>query len=309
MKLLSDFDGVWTNPNAEGVAQGEYVDRTLASWTSDPAHAAEWIRSARLATRREPTRWGWLSNGRMSAFADEDPFIQHSALLHYVHDHSGRDAVAGAMRDGALAQGFADFDVFGGHSHAHAVEQVVQQRGPGILPEAAAAGRQLLAHGIEVVVVSNSTPDKLLHWFEHANVPRTLHPEQRDGALRVRGSARKFVLGPTARGTFDLGGTAFEIDRPSYEAILVDERPDAIVGDVFSLDLALPLAFRRREPGWTHVRLFWLVHPYTPAWLMDVVRRHAPEVEPIEGGLKGLATRLVDPLASPGGGVPQPRVS
>ncbi len=293
MKLLSDFDGVWTNPNAEGVAQGEYVDRTLAGWTADPARASDWIRAARLATRREPTRWGWISNGRMSAFADEDPFIEHSALLHYVHDHAGTDAVAGAMRDGALAQGFADFDAFGGHSHAQAVEHVVRQRGPGILPEAAAAGRRILAAGTEVVVVSNSTPDKLMVWFEHAGVPRTLHPERAERALRLRGSARKFVLGPRARGTLDLGGTAIDIDRPSYEAILHDERPDAVVGDVFSLDLALPLALRRAEAGFGHMRLFWLIHPYTPAWLVEVVRRHAPEVEPIQGGLAGLADQLV----------------
>ena len=295
MKLLSDFDGVWTNPNAEGVAQGEYLDRTLADWTSDPLRAAEWIRAARRATRREPTRWGWLSNGRISAFADEDPFIQHSALLHYVHDHSTQDAVAGAMRDGALAEGFADLDVFANHNHARAVEQVVRQRGPGILPEAAAAGRRLLETGTEIVVVSNSTPDKLLDWFEHANVPRTLHPEYRDGALCVRGSARKFVLGGGARGTLDLGGTAFEIDRPSYEAILLDERPDAVVGDAFSLDLALPLALRRGKEEWKHVRLFWLIHPYTPGWLKDIVCQHAPEVEPVEGGFAALAALLERP--------------
>lgn len=293
MKLLSDFDGVWTNPNAEGAAQGEYVDRTLAGWTADPERTSDWIRAARLATRREPTRWGWLSNGRMSAFADEDPFIEHSALLHYIHDHSSLDAVAGAMREGALAEGFTDFDMFGGHSHAHAVEQVVRQRGPGILSEAAAAGRRLLASDTEVVVVSNSTPDKLMLWFEHAGVPRTLHPERAGRALRIRGSARKFVLGPATRGTLDLGGTAIDIDRPSYEAILNDERPDAVVGDVFSLDLALPLALRRAEEGWKHVRLFWLIHPYTPAWLVEIVRRHAPEVEAVQGGLPGLAELMV----------------
>ncbi len=292
MKLLSDFDGVWTNPNAEGAAQGEYVDRALAGWTADPQGAGEWIRAARLATRREPTRWGWLSNGRMSAYADEDPFIQHSALLHYVHDHAALDPIAGAMRDGALAQGFTDFDMFGGHSHAQAVEQVVRLRGPGILPEAAAAGRRLLAGGTDVVVVSNSTPDKLMVWFEHANVPRTLHPERAERSLRIRGSARKFVLGPRARGTIDLGGTAFDLDRPSYEAILLDEHPDAVVGDVFSLDLALPLAMRRGTAGWERLRLFWLMHPYTPDWLKDVVRHHAPEVEAVEGGLAGLAELL-----------------
>jgi hypothetical protein len=76
--------------------------------------------------------------------------------------------------------------------------------------------------------------------------------------------------------------------------VLREERPDAIVGDVFSLDLALPLALKRRDAGWRNVRLFWLVHPYSP----DRVRRALAtlpdgDVEIIEKGLPGVADRLL----------------
>ena len=48
------------------------------------------------------------------------------------------------------------------------VERVEARRGPAITPEAADAGRALLAAGVEVVVVSNSGTDKLRRWFAHA---------------------------------------------------------------------------------------------------------------------------------------------
>lgn len=295
MKLLSDFDGVWTHPAAEAVAQGEYLDGTLADWV--PAEEREgvvsWLRRAREETQRDPRRWGWLSEGRVSAFADEDPFMPHSAVLHYLHEHQSRDATARSLAAAVRDHGFDGFDAFGGHSHARGVEQVVRSRGPGILSVAAAAGRRMLEADLEVVVVSNSTPDKLLDWFDHARVPRTRHPERAAGALRVRGSARKFVLGPPVREPLRLGDVAIDVDRPSYEAILLDEHPDAVVGDVLSLDLALPLMLRREAPEWSGTRLLWLIHPYTPAWLRDLAREHAPEIEPVEGGLAAVADRLL----------------
>jgi hypothetical protein len=172
------------------------------------------------------------------------------------------------------------------------VRRVVETRGPGILPEAAEAGRRMLAAGIEVVAVSNSTTDKLMRWFEHAGVPCREHPDRADGALRVRGSARKFVLAAEADRALKLGGIRFDLARPSYQGVLEDERPEAIVGDVFSLDLALPLALKRDDPAWRGARLFWIIHPYTPEWLVGLISEHAPEVESIRGGLKTLADQL-----------------
>lgn len=296
MKLLSDFDGVWTNPAAEARAQGEYLDSTLIEWaaTAERAATAEWLARARAATLAEPTRYGWAPGGRISAFADEDPFSPHSALLHYLHLHQADDARAAALCAAIEAHGFAGLEAFGGEAHAKGVQRAVAARGPGILPAAADAGRRLLARGVEIVVVSNSGTDKLAAWFDHAGVPQRVHPERAKGALRLRGSARKFVLEGPEREPVMLGATRVDVARPFYDAILRDERPDAVVGDVFSLDLALPLALRRREPEFAALRLLWIIHDYTPEWLRREVERHAPEVEPVEGGFAAVAEKLLE---------------
>jgi hypothetical protein len=295
MKLLSDFDGVWTYPEAEGVAHGAALDAALegALGEGDRAAVRDWIARARAALRAEPTRWGWTASGRISAYADEDPFTAHGALLHYLESSRGSDPLAARLaaaveeRDGSL-------DALGGRAHVGGVRDVEAQRGPGITAGAAQAGRDLLARGVEVVVVSNSGTEKLKRWFDHAGLPNRIHPEHAEGALRLRGSARKFVLAPGAGDAFEAGGLRVDVARPHYEAVLREERPDAIVGDVFSLDLALPLALKRRDAGWRNVRLFWLVHPYSP----DRVRRALAtlpdgDVEIIEKGLPGVADRLL----------------
>jgi hypothetical protein len=296
VKLVSDFDGVWTLPDDEARAQGEVLDGLLAGWLDDrtPERAAAWIRGAREAALAEPRRHGWAPDGRISAFADEDPFAAHSALLHAIHLRAeDGDATARRLRDAARSA-FEGLDRLGGHSHAEGVKQVAATRGPGVLSGAAGAGRRLLEKGRDVVVVSNSGTDKLARWFEYAGLASTVHPERRAGALRLRGNARKFVLDPAGTDLLDLGGFSVETARPSYEAILRDETPDAVVGDVFSLDLSLPLVLRRREKAFAGMRLFWLMRPYTPGWLRQAVAAAMPgEVEPIEGGLEAVAEALL----------------
>ena len=295
MKLLSDFDGVWTYPEAEGVAHGAALDAALEAVLGEGERAAvrDWIARARAALRAEPTRWGWTAAGRISAFADEDPFTEHGALLHFLESSRANDPLAARLaaaveeRDGSL-------DALGGRAHVGGVRDVEAKRGPGITADAAQAGRELLARGVDVVVVSNSGTEKLKRWFDHAGLPNSIHPEHAAGALRLRGSARKFVLAPGPGDPLEVGGLRVDVERPHYEAVLREERPDAIVGDVFSLDIALPLALKRRDPSWRNVRLFWLANAYTP----DRVRRALaalPEgdVEIIEKGLSGVADRLL----------------
>src|SRR5262245_6647864 len=296
MKLLSDFDGVWTYPDEEGVAHGAALDAALESALGEGEREAVrgWVARARAQLRAEPARWGWSASGRISAFADEDPFTEHGALLHFLEAARGSDGLAARLaaaveeRDGSL-------DALGGRAHVGGVRDVEARRGPGITPGAAAAGKELLARGVEIVVVSNSGTEKLQRWFDHAGVPNRVHPERADGALRLRGSARKFVLAPGTGDVLSVGELNVDVARPHYEAVLREERPDAVVGDVFSLDLALPLALKRRDPAWRALRIFWLAHPYSP----ERVRRAlsslpSGDVDIVEGGLTGVARALAD---------------
>jgi hypothetical protein len=296
MKLLTDFDGVWTWPEWEGRAQGQVLDELFAEWTPQPERAAvaAWIHAAREQCAREPQRYGWApGGGRLSAFGDEDPFAPHSALLHYIHLHADRDPVATALAERARSHGYEDLDALGGFAHATAVARVRDERGPGLLPEAAAAGHRLLEAGVEVVVVSNSGAAKLGEWFGHAGLPFT--NAQRDGrSIALRGGARKFLLDDSRSDPLRWNGLEIETARPYYEEALRDERPGAVVGDVFSLDLALPLRLKLREPEWSQLALYWLIHPYTPRWLEEQVTKHAGDaVIPIRGGFAALGDLLV----------------
>jgi len=297
MILVSDFDGVWTAPDDEAAAQGAWMDRTLIEWSPLPAAAtAGWISAARARVAREPQRFGWAPGGRLSAFGDEDPFAAHSGLLHLIHLDAPGDPVAAALRDAIVAHG-QSLESFGGIAHAEGVKRVAATRGPGILPAAAAAGRRMLERGVQVEVVSNSGTQKLAEWFAHAGVPAEVHPASRPGALVLRGGARKFVLDERETRPLAVGGVTIDTARPHYEQVLREVRPDAVVGDVFSLDLALPLRLRREDPAFRGLRLFWLMQPYTPGWLRAQVQGAAVgEVELVGGGLASVASALAGTL-------------
>ena len=295
MKLLSDFDGVWTMPIEEGAAHGEELDRALEAHAApdERARVRDWIAGARAAVRADPVRYGWASAGRISAFGDEDPFTEHGALLYYLHVQRAHDPLAAQLAN-AIEKVEGSLDSFGGKCHRDGVKRVEARRGPGITTAAADAGRRLLEGGVDVVVVSNSGTEKLHDWFGHAKVPNRIHPEQAPHALRLRGSAKKFVLAPEAGERLAVGEVSVDVARPDYERILREEKPDAVVGDVFSLDLALPLSLKRRDPAWRHVRLFWLVHPYTSERMRRTIGALPDgEVEQVTDGLAGVAGRLL----------------
>ena len=202
------------------------------------------------------------------------------------------DPVARAMCESWTARGRA-LEEAGAESHAAGVARVVSMRGPAMVPAAGETGRAMLAAGVEVVVVSNSPNAKLAEWFAHAGLDAVGHPERRAGAFRLRGGSRKFEIDADRHAPLHLGDLAIETARPAYERVLREERPDAVIGDVFSLDLALPLRLRRTEPEWRDLRILWLLQPYTPRWLRARVEAHAGgEVECVEGGLAGVPAAL-----------------
>lgn len=295
MKLLSDFDGVWTLPEEEGIANGAALDAALEGMLGEADRAAirAWVARAREVLRAEPSRWGWSTSGRISAFADEDPFTVHGALLNFLDSARGRDPLAARLA-AAIEKQEGSLGAFGGKAHTAGVQEVEKRRGPSITPGAVRAGRDLLARGVEVVVVSNSNTEKLKRWFDPTGLPYREHPEHGAGAIRLRGSARKFVLAPEGADPFEVDGLSVDVARPHYESVLREERPDAIVGDVFSLDIALPLALKKRDAAWRNVRLFWLAQPYAPERIRRALAT-LPEgdVETVDGGLPGVAERLL----------------
>ena len=295
MRLLSDFDGVWTHPRLEASVQASLLDAALIRAVPEAQRdaARAWIAAARRSVLADPQHHGWAPTGRLSCFADEDPFAEHSGLLYRIHHEAPRDPLAAAIERGVQAAHGIPLEEFGGRIHTQAVHLVEDTRGPGILPEAAEAGHRMVDAGIDIVLVSNSGDDKLDRWFGSVGFKHTPHPHVAPGALRMRGHARKFQLDDARSQRLVIGALDIEVARPRYEAILREEAPDAVVGDVFSLDIALPLWLKRTEPSWQRVRLFWLTRDYAPERMRRDIVAHAPEVECVADGLPGVAQRLL----------------
>lgn len=54
-----------------------------------------------------------------------------------------------------------------------------------------------------------------------------------------------------------------------YRAAIEEEDPDLVIGDVFSLDLALPHVMRREGNPAAPSKLILRRHPHTPRWVLD----------------------------------------
>ncbi|HYC78989.1 MAG TPA: HAD family hydrolase [Planctomycetota bacterium] len=275
MKLLTDFDGVLTDIAPEARRYRAAFEARLALLApGGAAEVAEILGAAERACAEAPHAHGWRSGERISAFFDEDLFIRVHGLAARLDDDADRD-VAGPRRLRAAAGGA--FKRVATAAYAEAMAETASGAVRPLDPDAAPFLRATLDAGVDVTVVSNSSTERILALLRAAGLPAVAHGAGA-GRLRVRGDARKFELGDDPRGFRALAAGAYEVavDRPRYEAILRDKAPDAVMGDVFSLDLAAPLALRRDgAAGLDRVRLLLRRRPYTPAWALAFLAAEA----------------------------------
>ena len=130
---------------------------------------------------------------------------------------------------------------------------------------------------------SNSPPEKLGDLFAKIGVT--------EGAgLRWVGGAKKWWIDdPSSMHLF--GGRHVRIDRPHYRAILEEVRPDVVVGDVTSLDLALPAAMRSAGELRAGTRLVLRRTSGSPDWATS-----QPQLAPHERAVDETVDSVADVL-------------
>lgn len=262
-KILSDFDGVWTDQAIEAEAVKLYLAAEASRLAGVSANRTlAHFRAFEVRAHAEPERYGWAPDGRITAYVDEDPFCVANAIALVIERGSGEleERYRAAILDGGHASmtGFAD------HCFLTATASYRREHPPALVPGA----RELLEHlndaGAEVVVVSNSGAEKIIGWFRQVGVDAGEGPGH---VLRVRGAAGKQTLGPTDE-AIEVGGRRIFVDRPRYRLAIEEERPDLIIGDVFSLDLALPHVLRAAGDPSAPRTLCLRRHDHTPDWIL-----------------------------------------
>lgn len=296
-KVLVDFDGVWTETGGQAAAVDAARGRRLAELAGlPPALVARCEEAASAALAAEPLAHGWRLEGRLSAYADEDPFLRHNATCSAIAILAGRGQPDCAALTAALAaKGHLDLGALGSEIFLAASHDYLDDHGHDLLPGADGVLRDLLAVA-DVVFCTNFTTDAVARSW----VPRGFAFDGTGATpgLSLRGLARKQVLTGDPACTRDFGGRPVAVDRSHYRMAIEAERPDVVVGDVFSLDLALPLAMA--ADGHPDCRPACLLAPtrFTPAWsrgmagsgdvpglgLLESLERLVPRVLAITGG-------------------------
>jgi FMN phosphatase YigB (HAD superfamily) len=276
MRVLSDFDGVLTNLAPEAARVTEiFLDRMWEADPTDEGPLPEVLATAYADMEESPERHGWRVNGRITAFANEDGFIRINGLGACLDEQVSRgNRGARVLLAGLAKVGIGSFTGLAQTCYETMVRETAAGKIRPLDPEATAALKALIGRGDEVVVVSNSGTERICQLLRSAGFDPKQDARPGEGKLRVRGNARKFVLGGEPR-HFDVGDYRVATDRPHYERILIEERADVIVGDVFSLDLALPLDLARRGSTIGKPRLVLRLRPYTPAWSANYVIQNA----------------------------------
>ncbi len=261
-KILSDFDGVWTDQAIEAECVKLYLAAEAARLAGVPANRAlADFRAFEVRVLERPERYGWAPDGRITAYVDEDLFCVANSIAALIAE--GEVERTEIYRDAILDGGHASVPAFADRCFLSATASYREQHPPALVPRAKEHLEALGEAGAEIVVVSNSPADKIIRWFRAVGVDAG---ERAGHLLRVRGEAGKQTLG-SGGDVLRVAGREIHVDRPRYRAVLEEERPDLVIGDVFSLDLALPHVLRERGLPGAPRTLVLRGHDHTPEWV------------------------------------------
>ena len=261
--LVLDFDGTMTDAEVEGAPYRLAYLEDLAVLTGLPL-AQVTARAAEIEAeiRADQGRYGWLFEGRIVAPAGVDPYLRIMPVARRLLDEAGvflAEPDRTRLLDGIL------------YKHNYGRTAVAFRAG--------AADALAALEGTETWIVTNSHTDPVQRKL------RVLAEQQgRPGSLdwlvaRVLGTARKYVIDDTCAAV-DAAMSLPGLDRPVllrrrlYLEALERLRDQAgvvwadvlVVGDIFELDLALPMAMG--------AQVGLVVNDFTPAYERRWVEAH-----------------------------------
>lgn len=273
--LILDFDGTFTDAFEE-------AKPFVAAFRADVFDLLG--REVPLAWDREeaevlahPTKYGWRNGGVITAPAGADPYLTVSAIAQNLCD------LFGVLKNEA--------------TRSEVLQSLYKKNYPltrsAPRPDAKRVLEDVLARDLAVAVVTNSRTDAVKGKIAELGL---------DGAddLTVIGDAKKFVIDAAPRdAAFDAlqdmtlpgldtrpvkikRGHYYDVLRDLWERTGADAESTLVCGDIFELDLALPLALGAK----THL----VYHDQTPTYEVSYLQAH--ERGGVSTHLAGVLDRL-----------------
>lgn len=253
--LVLDFDGTMTDAEAEGAPFREGYLQDLATLTGQPIDPILALaRQFEAEVAQNPDAHGWMFNGHIVAPAGVDPYLRVMPVARKIFDAFGAFAAEGdrtRLLDGIL------------YKYNYLKTRIAFRTG-------AKETLQALA-GTQTYVVTNSHTDAVRAKVAALGAEWLLD--------RVKGRAQKYVIDDTfdeVPATLEVPGLARPVllRRRAYFDAIEQLRLAAgaawsevlVVGDIFELDLSLPLA--------KGARVGLVVNDFTPAYERAFVEAH-----------------------------------
>jgi hypothetical protein len=232
---------------------------------------------------KTPHLYGWKYNGHLACYYQEDPFGDNNSIFDFIDNNISKSSYShnrqklAEIKDSVLKKtenkSMLEF------SNECFIKSTTQFKLEGKLrpvPTAGAIVKELNKSGVEIVVASNSKTEKIEHLFLKAGQKASNDKSIIRGRLHARGDAQKFIIDPSfTEIPAKLKITKYfqpELRRKNYFNILLEEKPDYVIGDVFSLDLALPVYLRLNDARFSRLKVIQKVQPHTPAWVLEYLK-------------------------------------
>ena len=260
--LVLDFDGTITDAEAEGGPFRTGYLEDVSILTGIPIQTVlEWAKDVEEQVASDPTQYGWKYDGHIVAPATVDPYLRMMPVARGVMDRAGvflNEGDRDRLLDGILYKYNypKTHTVF--RDNAHSVLQNLT--------------------GTSTYVVTNSHTEPVQEKI------RTLDKQNNSTILswlvgRVNGRAKKYILDPSFERVQDSLevpnlNRPIKLRRRHYFEVLEQLMHSCgaswgsltVVGDIFELDLALPLAMGSR--------IGLVVNDFTPDYEKDFVKGH-----------------------------------
>ncbi|HLC59054.1 MAG TPA: hypothetical protein VJH34_00850 [archaeon] len=238
ISLIMDFDGTLVSMRNKSLEYRKTIIEELSLWTGLNYEAVEKdFNYGRELVLKNPTEYGWNVNGYKSFFGDEDPFVLYTSA-------------ADAMNRNLPAYKIMKNDDFMERID-RIFHTVTNHERPPISKKTKKALEKLLDM-YDVTIVSGSSNESIKKCLDDAGLE-----------IETIGNAKKVFVDTN----FDkvnrhlniINKYKIELRRPYYYDILskIDGRK-VVVGDIFSIDLALP-----KELG---IPIILKKNYYTPMW-------------------------------------------
>lgn len=283
IKLVSDFDGIWTNQNIEAEYVWNYLVKTLSGLTGfDTDKTQNILNDCKNEMDKEPYKYGWFNNGKIAAYFREDPFGDNNAIFDYIdknaNDNSDLLLIKNqkSFRDSILKKhsSLADF------SQECFMMSTKKFKEDGMLnpiDKTKSIVGELNLAGIDIIIASNSRTEKIKYLFSKIGIEVTDESDSDRGGVHARGDAQKFVIDNNYEKLPEYLEIAenykVPLRRSNYHKILSEEKPDFVIGDVFSLDIALPLYLRMNDNAFSNLKVIQRIQPYTPGWVKNYLNK------------------------------------